>query len=238
MGLNRKGIDRLFTEKVKEHLDDGWLILTPPAGGHQGEIAKVFLAKGKIVRIVLLENYYSPISDDIRFSGITLTVGEIDNKKYHDLWRRNSDTIWISDIIETLYSKTFFEIQNGCYCGCHWWGTKEEAIHQHDVYMSRIENDGWKRRKDWTDAWAPKDMSAARKVLLPLLRDLPKMKTVKEKDIDYIRRTRCRDIGGALRSVEWDIGVRGQCVSFICPANGEYFIRMPDGYVGVRRSKC
>lgn len=105
--MKRQEIEILFTEKVASYIAQGYTINTNSMRGHQGEVAKVDLYKGKeLIRVWLMDEVLpSPTYGYV----LALRVGKWDyeiNNNYMDY------TVWFQDI-SVLEETIFYVVDRG-----------------------------------------------------------------------------------------------------------------------------
>ena len=118
-------INKIYTQKVIEYLNKGYVINCGSLSGHQGEIAKVDLTDGKeIIRIYMEKSYISTLYNEAE--AIVLYVG----KSTDDVEPNQNDgwgTIWNSKL-EILSKDVFYQLgSRGSSRGSDWYGTLDEA---------------------------------------------------------------------------------------------------------------
>lgn len=99
----------MFSEKVSEYLNNGWVICPQSMSGHQGEIGKVDVVKGReLVRIWLDNESSYNWSDDTAWYG-NIVVFRV-SKWIQSVDRVLPDmTVWMSDL-EHIEEYKFYEI--------------------------------------------------------------------------------------------------------------------------------
>ena len=101
-------INEIFSAKVAEYLNNGYVIHPYTMAGHQGEIAKVDLNNGhEVVRIWLEEKH----AEGVFFRhGVVLTIGRTTDEKLVDTRNyRWSDTMW-SNRLEVVEQFCFWQM--------------------------------------------------------------------------------------------------------------------------------
>ena len=68
-------IDKIFTDKVREYLNNGWCIHSATMGGSQGETAKIDLSMGKRIIRIYISKKFDPLLEYVNDKYV-LTVGE------------------------------------------------------------------------------------------------------------------------------------------------------------------
>ena len=95
-----RDLDLIYTNKVKEYLNNGYTIHTLSMSGSQGEMAKIDLVKGKeIVRIYTDTEYKSGYNEIHIYVGISDIIPY--NNSYNTIW--NSHLKIIEDIVFYTY---------------------------------------------------------------------------------------------------------------------------------------
>ncbi len=99
-------INALFTAKVTEYLQKGYVFNTSSMAGHQGEIAKVDLRNDhEIIRIWFGTEYRN-----FR-NGLTVIVGRYTDERFmQPLEYGRSQTLW-TDNMEVIEHRTFWQMQ-------------------------------------------------------------------------------------------------------------------------------
>lgn len=106
--MKANDIEKIYTAKVSEYIAAGYTISTATMSGHQGEIAKIDLAKGaEIIRILLTgERIWSKVLH-VPMEGVTLKVLRADRpeaRRPFDTW----DTLW-TDEMEQVEERRFYQ---------------------------------------------------------------------------------------------------------------------------------
>lgn len=101
-------IEKIYTVKVSEYIAAGYTIYPATMGGHQGEIAKIDLARGEeIIRILLTDERIWNKVMHVPMDGVTLKVLRADRPgalRPFDTW----NTLW-TDKMETVEERSFYQ---------------------------------------------------------------------------------------------------------------------------------
>lgn len=165
-----KDINKLFTDKMLEYINDGYVVNTNTMGGTQGETAKVDLTNGKyIIRL------YIDIKSESLMSYLHIIAERVKViKKYKRGW---DNTIW-NGHNEVIFDKSFFEVDYGRYYV--------------DVESDEYKEIKAKRKKRYEYGYRHRDTKIyfdnpkAKSIALKLIKKYQRTKTIKEKDIDYV----------------------------------------------------
>lgn len=161
----KKEINALFTQKVMEYINKGYIIHTDTMNGSQGEQAKVDLHKGQEVIRILLHTKYSGIDGD----KLILTIGRNTNKLYN----RTTDIIWNNDL-EIIEEYEFFKLSNDFYV------SPKEYPNIREKQKKRLNNKSVYQFTEFPEE--------AKKIVLSFIQRQPKCKSVKLKDIERVYR--------------------------------------------------
>ena len=178
----RKDIENIYTDTVREYLDNGYRIYYSTMGGSQGEIAKVDLTNdNKVIRILLgsKTEYYRehPIHKYMDLNYLTIIVGRNTDKLWGDSF---SDIIW-NEHLELISEIRFYKIgrKNNSF-----FGTKQEAIDAMCKYYDRCTDIDF-----WHDTERIEiDSDKAKKIVLPFVKRQHKCKSATVKDIEKIEK--------------------------------------------------
>lgn len=165
-------INKKFTAKVAEYIAQGWTINAGTMNGSQGEIAKVDMTNGKdIIRVMLDTDYaHERIGDRFYcFDKVQLIVGRPD-RPIRVNESRDYDTIW-NNHLGVIYCEEFYKIGRG---RPDWYGTKEETMAAQDKHLDRYMA-AQESREQMPDK--------AKAIILPLIRRMPKCKSVTLREI-------------------------------------------------------
>lgn len=108
MNYIMKDINNLYTEIVKNYIDEGYNIYTEPMDGSQGEIAKIFLECNNNIICIYMKEFHD-YCDFI--DGIFIIVGTFDRFKAYD---NINDTIWLNEL-NCISTYRYFEISKHKY---------------------------------------------------------------------------------------------------------------------------
>jgi len=159
-------LNQIFSDKVAELLRKGYSIDTAHMGGHQGEVAKIFLVKGKDHYVIVMDttsnwdNWYSE-TYHIRFG------------KYSEPVTYDRQTLWL-DKFEYTWEFQATKIT------ANWFVTAELGKEYSDKHHSRINA---RRQSYWTDV-----DSKFYKVVLACVRKQRGFKGTKLSDIARVQR--------------------------------------------------
>ncbi|MBR6029405.1 MAG: hypothetical protein IKP40_09970 [Clostridia bacterium] len=166
--MKRQAVDKAFTQKVAEFLNQGYIIHTNTMGGYQGEIAHVDLARGsEILRVLLTRDCCCRDQDELYWGEtIQLTVSRISPDALDELSEPIFQTAW-ADI--------------GRLCGRDWFTGIEEGRRSWEKHMQR-----YRRRYERVTST---DLGEAYKSpALRWLRKQPGMEACALSDIENVRR--------------------------------------------------
>ena len=165
-----KEINKLFTDKMMEYINDGYIVNTNTMGGTQGEQAMVDLTNGKyIIRL------YIDIKSESLINHLHIIAERVKmRKKFKRGW---DNTIWNGDN-EVIFDKSFIEIDYGRYY------VDEESDEYKEIKAKRkqrYESD-FRNTRNIVHFENPK----AKEIALKLIKKNPRTKTTKEKDISFV----------------------------------------------------
>lgn len=165
-----KEINKLFTDKMIEYVNNGYIVNTNTMGGTQGEQAMVDLTNGEyIIRL------YIDIKSESLINHLHIIAERIKmRKKFKRGW---DNTIWNGDN-EVIFDKSFIEIDYGRYY------VDEESDEYKQIKAKRKQRyeNGFRQRNTKIYFENPK----AKTIALKLIKKYPRTKTIKEKDITYV----------------------------------------------------
>ena len=195
----RKDIENIYTDTVREYLDNGYRIYYSTMGGSQGEIAKVDLTNdNEVIRILLgskTEHYREhPIHKYMDLDYLTIIIGRNTDKLRGDSF---SDIIW-NEHLELISEIRFYKIgrKNNSF-----FGTKQEAIEAMCKYYDRLTPiDYWYDTKKIIF-----NSNKAKNIVLPFVKRQYKCKSITIKDIEKIEKVICRN-----KNVSYIITARGK----------------------------
>jgi len=105
--MNSKQIEGIFTAKVAEYIENGYIINLGTMGGSQGEIGKVDLRKGdEVVRLVLHDDTDFDHYTDIMVFTIGRVIKPRDNA---NPFSHFGNTIWHKDL-EIIEQRTWYKL--------------------------------------------------------------------------------------------------------------------------------
>lgn len=181
--MKKQEIERMYTQKVAELLNQGWRVHASTMPGHQGEIAHIDLTDGNEIRRVLLERElaWSHLDDGFHGDRITITVG----RNTEQVWPGWDSTIW-NQRLEVLSQIEMAEIQTPDRRHPDGWFTDfDEAVRISKIRHARREVQQLADAKELGDAY--------KSIALRWLRKQPKMKTCKLEDITKMTAWRTSD---------------------------------------------
>lgn len=160
----KKDINSLFTSKIMEYINKGYIIHSDTMSGSQGEQAKVDLYNGtEIIRILLTSHYHTSLS------GIKLIIGRNTNRTYN----RPTDIIWNNDL-QIIEEYEFIKLSD------NYFVTPEEyePIKNIQKKRSHIRYSNNADYKEFDEK--------AKKFILSFVRRQPKCKSAKLSDIEKV----------------------------------------------------
>lgn len=181
--MKKQEIERMYTQKVAELLNQGWRVHASTMPGHQGEIAHIDLTDGSEIHRVLLQRElaWSHLDDGFHGDRITITVG----RNTEEVWPGWDSTIW-NQRLEVLSQIEMAEIQTPDRRHPDGWYTDfEEAVRISKIRHARREAQWLADAKELGDAY--------KSIALRWLRKQPKMKTCKLEDITKMTAWRTSD---------------------------------------------
>lgn len=181
--MKKQEIERMYTQKVAELLNQGWRVHASTMPGHQGEIAHIDLTDGNEIRRVLLERElaWSHLDDGFHGDRITITVG----RNTEQVWPGWDSTIW-NQRLEVLSQIEMAEIQTPDRRHPDGWYTDfDEAVRISKIRHARREAQRLADAKELGDAY--------KSIALRWMRKQPKMKTCKLEDITKMTAWRTSD---------------------------------------------
>lgn len=181
--MKKQEIERMYTQKVAELLNQGWRVHASTMPGHQGEIAHIDLTDGSEIHRVLLQRElaWSHLDDGFHGDRITITVG----RNTGEVWPGWDSTIW-NQRLEVLSQIEMAEIQTPDRRHPDGWYTDfEEAVRISKIRHARREAQRLADAKELGDAY--------KSIALRWLRKQPKMKTCKLEDITKMTAWRTSD---------------------------------------------
>ena len=181
--MKKTTVERMYTAKVAELLNQGWHIHTSTMPGHQGEVAHVDLTDGSEIRRALLcrEMTWGRSGADFYGHKLIILVG----KNTDPIWPGWDSTLW-NNHIEVRSQIELAEIQEpDCYHPEGWYTDMATA---QDI--QRIRNERREARRIPTEKVLG---TAFKSIALRWVRKQPRMKTTKLEDITKVARYTSRD---------------------------------------------
>ncbi len=123
--MKRNDIDKIYSEKVTELLNNGYIIYTSGMHGSQGEISKVLLVKDNDLKIVLLDETY--VWEPGVEKAYKISIGTYKNS----IPKSEAYTIWLNDFDYEEQIK-FYELKK------QWLITEEEYQATKDIHEARF----------------------------------------------------------------------------------------------------
>ena len=179
--MKKSTVERMYSAKVAQLLNDGWHINTGTMPGHQGEIAHVDLTDGSEIRRAVL--YREMVWGRDAFDGhkICIVVGRNTDRMYPG-W---DCTIW-NNRLEVLSKVELAEIQEPTHRHPEGWYTDMETA----MDIQRLRTQRWEAQ----DFDLEKELGPAFKsIALRWLRRQPRMKSAKLEDITKMTRYTTRE---------------------------------------------
>ena len=176
--MKKTTVERMYTAKVAELLNQGWHIHTSTMPGHQGEVAHVDLTDGSEIRRALLCREMTWGRSDADFYGhkIIILVG----KNIDPIWPGWDSTLW-NNHIEVCSQIELAEIQEPDRYHPEGWYTDMATARE----IQRIRNERREARQIPTER---KLGPAFKSIALRWLRKQPRMKSAKLEDITKMTR--------------------------------------------------
>lgn len=162
-------INKIFTNKVNEYLNKGYIINSSTMSGSQGEIAKIDLTNGEdIIRVMINDCWYGHYND---YSGYEIYVGRAIKTEYKIHSYGSSKTIWNNELIE-IFSEKYYKADR--YRHRDWFVTENEIKDISKKWGERIRN-------RWS---SPKSLSGkAKDIALKYVRKQPKCSKARKESI-------------------------------------------------------
>ena len=171
--MKKTAVERMYTAKIAELLNQGWRVHASTMPGHQGEIAHVDLTDGTEIRRVLLnrERAWSHFDDGFHGDKVEIIVG----RNTDQIWPGWDSTVW-NNHLEILSQIELAEIQAPDHNHPDGWYTGfEEAVR-----ISQIRRGRWEARHT---AESEERGDAFKSVALRWIRKQPRMKNTHLEDI-------------------------------------------------------
>ena len=176
--MKKSTVERMYSAKVAQLLNDGWHINTGTMPGHQGEIAHVDLTDGSEIRRALLcrEMTWGHSINDFYGHKIIITVG----KNTDRIWPGWDSTLW-NNHMEVCSKIEMAEIQEPDRDHPEGWYTDMATAQA----VQRIRDE----RREARHIESRAEVGAAYKsIALRWLRKQPRMKTIRLEDITGMTR--------------------------------------------------
>lgn len=170
--MKRSELDKIFTDKVMEYMNKGYIIHTRTFNGSDGTL-RVDLIKGKdFIRVYLHK----------QFDTMNLIVGhKILNKR-----ELNDDIVW-RDNLENIEEKVFYTVEYD-----KWYADKEEYDAIKEVRKKRRIG----RKYPWENDEVLVNQDKAKEIIFPFMKRQYRCKTIKPSDILDVRKC---DYDGRMR---------------------------------------
>ena len=181
--MKKTTVERMYTAKVAELLNQGWHIHTSTMPGHQGEVAHVDLTDGSEIRRALLCREMTWGHSDADFYGhkIIILVG----KNTDRIWPGWDSTLW-NNHVEVCSQIELAEIQEPDRYHPEGWYTDMATARD----IQRIRNERREARRIPTEKVLG---TAFKSIALRWVRKQPRMRTTKLEDITKVARYTSRD---------------------------------------------
>ena len=168
-----RDIEAIFTEKVNEYIQKGYVFSPATMSGHQGEIGKVDLRNdSEIVRVLLISerDYHADTK------AVVLTVGRVERKERrgHE-FDTMAPTIW-NNKLDVIEQRTFYMISERAEVFTEDLAEHEAVVKKQNARMHERYS---RKTKRFTS-------DAMRKAVLPFVRRQDKCKRMKLSDIEAI----------------------------------------------------
>ena len=176
--MKKTTVERMYTAKVAELLNQGWHIHTSTMPGHQGEVAHVDLTDGSEIRRALLCREMTWGRSDADFYGhkIIILVG----KNTDPIWPGWDSTLWNTHV-EVCSQIELAEIQEPTRRNPEGWYTDMATARE----IQRIRNERREARRIPTEKVLG---TAFKSIALRWVRKQPRMKSTKLEDITKVAR--------------------------------------------------
>ena len=174
--MKKTTIERMYTAKVAELLNQGWHVHTSTMPGHQGEIAHIDLTDGSEIRRAVL--YREMVWGRGSFNGnkIYIVVGRNTDRVFPG-W---DNTIW-NNHLEVLSKIELAEIQEPSHHHpAGWYTDMETAMDIQRIRTKRLKAQDFALEKELGPAF--------KSIALRWLRKQPRMKSAKLEDITKLTR--------------------------------------------------
>lgn len=216
--MKKQAIEKLYSQKVAELLNQGWHINAGTMPGHQGEVAHVDLTDGSEIRRVLLEREmaWSRLDDGFHGDRVVIRVGRNTDRVYPGSW---DSTIW-NNHLETLFEIEFAEIQQPDRDHPDGWYTDfDEAVRVSKIRNSRRKARQVQSKRELTDSeWKVEYVEIA---LRWLKRTQKGFKSAKVTDITKVTRVNRTSWGTPTSELEcYEIEAKGKTFRLCPPRKG------------------
>ena len=181
--MKKTTVERMYTAKVAELLNQGWHIHTSTMPGHQGEVAHVDLTDGSEIRRALLCREMTWGRSDADFYGHKLII--LVGKNTDPIWPGWDSTLWNTHV-EVCSQIELAEIQEPDRYHPEGWYTDMATARD----IQRIRNERREARRIPTEKVLG---TAFKSIALRWVRKQPRMKTTKLEDITKVARYTSRD---------------------------------------------
>ena len=181
--MKKSTVERMYSAKVAQLLNDGWHINTGTMPGHQGEIAHVDLTDGSEIRRAVLYREMVWGESRANFHGhkVIILVG----KNTDRIWPGWDSTLW-NNHMEVCSQIELAEIQEPDRYHPEGWYTDMATARD----IQRIRNERREARRIPTEKVLG---TAFKSIALRWVRKQPRMKTTKLEDITKVARYTSRD---------------------------------------------
>ena len=168
-----RDIEAIFTEKVNEYIQKGYVFSPATMSGHQGEIGKVDLRNGNEIVRVLLTSERDYRADT---KAVLLTVGRVERKERKGYeFDTMAPTIW-NNKLDVIEQRTFYMISD-----------KDEVFTEDpDEYEAVAKKQNARMHERYSRKTKRFTSDAMRKAVLPFVRRQDKCKRMKLSDIKAI----------------------------------------------------
>lgn len=175
--MHKKDICELFTKKVVEYINNGYVITPDSFSGSDGT-SRVDLVKGdSFIRIFIDDTRDEKYNDIITFQVCKKVLDKYETRRIYD-----TDVIWTSNM-EVIEREDFYVLNKYCNRGSEYYVTKQEYEDLKEKLserrMKRFSNDGHKYYR------FPEQ---AKEIALTYLHRQPKCKTAKKSDIQWVEK--------------------------------------------------
>ena len=168
-----RDIEAIFTEKVNEYIQQGYVFSPATMSGHQGEIGKVDLRNEHEIVRILLTNERDYHADT---KAVVLTVGRVERKERrgHE-FDTMAPTIW-NNKLDVIEQRTFYMISERA-------EVFTEDLAEHEAVVKK---QNARRHERYSRKTKRFTSDAMRKAVLPFVRRQDKCKRMKLSNIKAI----------------------------------------------------